>query len=144
MEGLRQIPDLRVRWIIVYDSQAEAPKEVMAPGPLPTSLEIVPVAWTHGPCRFGVNQKNFGMDHMEPGFYHLLDDDNIVHPSFFSRVVDLIQKHPEKTAFGLNQKRVDPHGDLPCRQDKMVPDKIDNTMFVVATDFIGSKRYDLA
>jgi len=144
MEGLRQIPDLRVRWIIVYDSQAEAPKEVMAPGPLPPSLEIVPVAWTHGPCRFGVNQKNFGMDHMEPGFYHLLDDDNIVHPSFFSRLVELIQKHPEKKAFGFNQKRWDHHGDLPCRADKMVPGKIDNTMFVVSTDFIGAKRYDLA
>jgi cephalosporin hydroxylase len=144
MEGLRQIPNLRVRWIIVYDSQAEAPKEVMAPGPLPTSLEIVPVAWTHGPCRFGVNQKNFGMDHMEPGFYHLLDDDNIVHPSFFSRLVELIQKHPEKKAFGFNQKRWDHHGDFPCRADKMVPGKIDNTMFVVSTDFIGSKRYDLA
>lgn len=141
MDGLREIQNLRVRWILVYDGQT--PKELTAPGPIPPSLEIVPLSWTKGPCRFGINQKNFGMDRMEPGFYHLLDDDNVVHPSFFSRVADLIQKHPEKKAFGFNQRRWDHHGDLPCRADRMFPGKIDNTMFVVATDFIGSKRYDL-
>lgn len=140
------VPAIRLRWIVVYDAESES-------SPPPVELEeatksmiatVVPVPWTKGACRFGINQKNYGIDHAETGYYHLLDDDNIVHPAFFKRVAEVIKANPDKRAFGFNQLRWDQHGDLPCRADRMIPGRIDNTMFVVHTDFIGSKRYDLA
>jgi hypothetical protein len=139
------VPEIRIRWIVVYDAESKT-------SPPPLELQevmgskiaaIIPVSWTHGACRFGINQKNYGIDHAEPGYYHLLDDDNIIHPAFFKKLSEVIKANPEKQAFGFNQLRWDMHGDLPCRADRMKPGKIDNTMFVVHTDFIGSKRYDI-
>jgi len=143
MGELGRVPELRARWIVIYDG-SEAPNELGRLGPLPGALQLVPIPWPNGKCKFGINQKNFGMDHMEPGYFHLLDDDNIIHPQFFGRVASLIAQNPGKKAFGFNQRRWDHHGDLPCQPDRMVPGKIDNTMFVVATEFIGQKRYDLS
>lgn len=146
MGSVIDVPEIRIRWIVVYDAES-------ASSPPPIELQevaqskiatIVPIPWIHGMCRFGINQKNHGIDHAEPGFYHLLDDDNIIHPAFFKKIAEVIKANPDKRAFGFNQLRWDSHGDLPCREDRMIPGKIDNTMFVVHTDFIGPKRYDLS
>jgi len=145
MGSVIDVPEIRLRWIVVYDAESEA-------SPPPIELQevagsriatVVPLPWTHGTCRFGINQKNYGIDHAEPGYYHLLDDDNIIHPAFFKKLSEVIKANPGKRAFGFNQLRWDHHGDLQCRADRMRPARIDITMFVVHTDFIGTKRYDV-
>lgn len=145
MGSIIDVPEIRIRWIVVYDAQSEA-----SPAPMELQeaakakiVSVIPIPWIRGGCRFGINQKNHGIDHAQTGYYHLLDDDNIIHPAFFKKVADVIKANPDKRAFGFNQLRWDQHGNLPCRADRMCPGKIDNTMFVVHTDFIGAKRYDL-
>lgn len=146
LESVAEVPDISVRWLVVYDtpSQSEWLPKGLREATASKIIKVVPLAWTRGPCRFGINQKNYGLDNTERGYYHLLDDDNIIHPEFFKKLAEVIKANPGKMAFGFNQRRWDQHGDLPCSPDRMWPGKIDNTMFVVHTDFIGSKRYDLS
>lgn len=143
MKGASEVSDLKVRWLVVYDDPPARPPQLQKMLQMPSPVTIVPIQWTGGPCRLGINQKNFGIDHCEQGYYHLLDDDNKVHPAFFKRISQILKEHPEKKAFGFNQRRWDQHGDLRAIPEKMFPGSIDNTMFVVHTDFIGLKRYDI-
>lgn len=142
MEGVKETPDLRVRWILVYDDPPRRPRELDTLRA--DHIEIIKLPWLKGPCKFGIHQKNFGIDNCEPGFYHLLDDDNKVHPDFFKGISQAIHENPGKQAFAFHQRRWDRHGDLQAIPRRMKPGKIDNTMFVVHTGFIESKRYDIA
>jgi len=67
----------------------------------------------------------------------------VLHPAFLGAIGKLIRLHPAKLAFAFNQIRWDHHGNLPARPERMVPDQIDNSMFVVHTDLIGGERYDI-
>jgi hypothetical protein len=133
--------EMKVRWILVFDKPFDHSAQLVAQGAA-CGVEVVLLHWTQGPSKFGIAQKNHGIDHCEKGFYHLLDDDNKVHPQFFRRLGELVRENPGKSAFAFNQMRWDQHGMLCPRPDQMIPGKIDNTMFVVHTDLIGQKRYD--
>ncbi len=143
MKSAAEAPDLKVRWLVVYDDPPARPHQIDTITQTPSPVEVVPLRWTGGACRLGIKQKNHGIDHCERGYYHLLDDDNKVHPAFFKRISEVLRAHPDKQAFGFNQRRWDQHGDLKAVPDRMFPGKIDNSMFVVHTDFIGPKRYDI-
>lgn len=133
---------LKVRWLIVYDDPPGRPKEIDEVVAMKSAVSVVPVQWTGGPFKLGIKQKNFGIDHCERGFYHLLDDDNKCHPMFFNRIAEEIEKNPGKQAFAFHQHRWDQYGDMRASRERMYPTAIDNTMFVVHTDFIGKARYN--
>jgi hypothetical protein len=143
MNGAEGIANLKVRWLVVYDDPPKKPDQIEVIQSTPSPVEVVPLQWTGGPCRLGIKQKNYGIDHCLPGYYHLLDDDNKMHPAFFKRISEVILENPGKMAFGFNQRRWDQHGDLRATPEKMFPGSMDNSMFVVRTEFIGPKRYDI-
>lgn len=131
----------RIRWILVFDAPAIIPptvKKVIADS---TSVQVDCVIYRGGPFKFGVKQKNFGIDHIQSGWFHLLDDDNIVHPNFFRGLAAAMKRHPRKKAFAFCQHRWDSEDKI-AAPERMQPAMIDNTMFVVHMDLIGKKRYE--
>jgi hypothetical protein len=133
-----------VRWILVVDAPGYVPQEVFRMIRDSSRIKIERVMYPDGPVRFGIAQKNMGIDLIEDGFYHCLDDDNIVHPDFFKGITRAIAANPGKKAFAFNQQRWDKHGDLRASPENMRKFHIDNTMFVVHKDLIGEDRYDLS
>jgi hypothetical protein len=133
---------LKVRWILVADGP-----EVIWPS-VESSLrsgkaEIEKVVYS-GPrlIPYGIVQKNLGMDTILDGYYHCLDDDNVVHPEFLAGLERAMNANPEARAFVVGQQRWDGVGNLIASPVRMGYGQIDNTMFVVHRDVIGSKRYD--
>jgi len=133
-----------LRWILVFDTpelaQAAAPALEGTQGRFVATLE----GGSGGPSRFGIAQKNLGISLVDDGFYHCLDDDNLVHPDFFAGIGRAARENPGKRAFAFNQRRWDSMGNFTARPETMVPYKIDNTMFVVHRSLIGDDRYDPA
>jgi hypothetical protein len=133
---------IRARWILVFNEGDMRPIHLLKPAPC-ENLSVERRQFG-GPSRFGVAQKNHGLDQVSEGFYHLLDDDNIVHPRFFGAISEAMAREPQKRAFAYGQQRWDRWGDLKATPETMEPNKIDNSMFVVHRDVIGPERYDPA
>jgi hypothetical protein len=127
---------LKAKWLLVVDDPS-----VQVPSG--DGFDVEKLVYPGGPSKLGIAQKNFGMDHIQDGFYHCLDDDNIVHPDFFQGFARHWAVWPAKQAFVVCQKRWDGVGDLQAAPHRMIERaKIDNTMFVVSKSLIGSRRYD--
>lgn len=133
-----------VRWLLVVDAPGHVPESVFKMIRDSSRIKVERVIYPDGPVRFGIAQKNMGIDLVEEGFYHCLDDDNIVHPDFFMGITKAIAANPGKKAFAFNQQRWDRHGDLRASPENMRKFHVDNTMFVVHKDLIGEDRYDLS
>lgn len=134
---------LDVRWILVFDAPGNTSADTADLISSAKDLKITKAIYPGEPKQWGILQKNHGMDLIKGGWYHLLDDDNIVHPEFFKSIHSAIVNHPGKRAFSFGQLRRDFRGNLSSGPDKMKPGHIDNTMFVVSMDLIGSSRYDV-
>lgn len=133
---------LKAKWILVVDGPNVIPAgvwETLQKGPVQVELLI----HSGGKCSYGIAQKNLGMASIVTGFFHCLDDDNIVHPDFFSGLERAMRAAPGKRAYAFGQKRWDNVKSLTAAPDRMEYGKIDNTMFVVHQSLIGDKRYDL-
>ncbi len=133
---------LKAKWILVVDGPNVIPAgvwEMLQKGPVQVELLI----HNGGKCSYGIAQKNLGMASVVTGFFHCLDDDNIVHPDFFSGLERAMRAAPGKRAFAFGQKRWDNVKSLTAAPDRMEYGKIDNTMFVVHQSLIAEKRYDL-
>ena len=131
---------LRVRWILVVDHP-----EAIWPG-IEMSLrsdkiDVDKVVYSGPRYSYGVPHKNLGMDTIVDGYYHLLDDDNLVHPEFFAGIERAMRDFPSDRAFVVSQCRWDNAGSLIASPERMGYGQIDNTMFVVHRDLIGAKRY---
>lgn len=142
IEASLQRSGLRVTWILVIDRP-----DVISPE-IERSLkceffEVVKILYPGGSCPYGISQKNFGMDLVKDGFFHCLDDDNLVHPLFFSGLERAMKAQPSKRAFVITQQRWDSLQKLVASPDRMGYGQIDNTMFVVHSSLIGSRRYDV-
>jgi hypothetical protein len=133
---------LQARWILVIDDP-----EVIWPGVEMSirsgKVEIEKVVYSGPKSPYGISQKNLGMDTIVDGYYHCLDDDNVVHPEFLAGVEGAMSADPKARAFVVGQQRWDGVGNLVASPDRMGYGQIDNTMFVVHKDLIGRKRYDL-
>jgi len=142
MEDALHTTELDVRWILVFDAPGVTTEQTNQLIKNSNLISIVKVVDSGGPMRFGIRQKNLGIDLVAEGFYHCLDDDNIVHPDFFREMYRLISENPSKLAFGFGQIRWDFVGDLKPYPWTIHPGMVDNTMFVVHKDLIGDDRYE--
>jgi len=132
-----------VRWILVFDAPGDVDEQTFRMIRDSSRIKIERIVYPDGPVRFGIAQKNMGMDAVEEGFYHCLDDDNIVHPDFFRGIIRAMEENPGRKAFVFHQQRWDRHGDLWARPENMRKFHIDNTMFLVHRDLIGEDRYEI-
>jgi glycosyltransferase involved in cell wall biosynthesis len=132
---------LKATWILVVDAGERIPPHVLEKfSEVP--FEIKTLVHEGGKCAYGIEQKNLGMSSISNGFYHCIDDDNIVHQDFFPGIEKAMTENPGKKAFVFGQKRWDNVRSLSASPDRMVYGKVDNTMFLVHSDLIGDHRYD--
>jgi hypothetical protein len=127
-----------VCWIIIY---AVGPHEPII---FPSSSFEIERHFFGAPNRLGILQKNYGIEQIRDGWYYCLDDDNIIHPEFFTEIARAMKDHPSARAFAFGQKRWDQWGTLLASRETMEPNKIDNAMFVARRDLIGTHRYEQA
>lgn len=134
---------IRARWLLVVDGPGviSPAREAKIVG---GSFEVKIIPYLGGKCSYGIAQKNHAMDKITDGYYHCIDDDNIVHQDFFQGIERAIRTNPKKRAFAFGQKRWDNIKSLTAAPDRMVYGKIDNTMFVVHSSLVGEHRYDLS
>jgi hypothetical protein len=133
--------DLTAEWILVGDRW----KDLESVPEIGTKFYRLNITKTvdnfSGPSPYGIRQKNLGMGMIKQGYFHCLDDDNIVHPNFFSGIEPDVKAGTQAICF--NQKRWDMLGTLQADPRLMDYGQIDNTMFVVDIGLIGAKRYSL-
>lgn len=135
---------LNVKWILVFDWPGEKREITRTLLREPSPVLIQRVVYAGSTNRCAVLQKNLGMNHIDPGYYLCLDDDNVLHPEYLKTLTGLIAAHPSKRAFVVAQKRWDKHGTLHADPAEVKPCHIDSAMFTVHTDIIGTDRYDVS
>lgn len=135
---------LRVKWILVVDGEGGLAPALEASLKDGASFDIAQISHQGGSCPYGIRQKNLGMASIVEGYYHCLDDDNIVHPDFFQGIERSMKANPTCHAFVFGQQRWDNIKSLVAAPERMEYGKIDNTMFVVHSSVIGENRYDLS
>ena len=135
--------NLTAKWILVVDADNKLSPAVEA-RLREGSTDIEKLVYHGGRCPYGIQQKNLGMGSIKDGYYHCIDDDNIVHPDFFVGVERAILANPGKRAFVFGQQRWDNVKSLVASPTKMEYGQIDNTMFVTHSSLIGDARYDLS
>lgn len=133
---------LTARWYIVVDGEGALPPAIES-ALQGGRVEVRKTIHDGGSCRFGIAQKNLGMQVAGAGFFHCLDDDNLVHPDFFTGVQRAMEANPSKRAFVFSQRRWGGEESLVASPHRMQAAKIDNTMFVVHSSLIANNRYDL-
>jgi len=147
IQALEKSKGSDVVWVLVIDEPGKLPPEVDSQlQARPPSLAIWRTMYPGGRCIFGIAQKNMGIDVLAANgvhcYYHLLDDDNIVHPDFFVRLEVARAANPAARAFVFGQQRWDAIGNLVALPNLMQFGKVDNTMFAVDIRLIGPHRYD--
>ena len=134
--------NLQVKWIVVVDTPETLSPKIEKQLESST-FEIQKLIHSGGRCLYGIAQKNLGMESVKEGFFHCLDDDNLVHPLFFFALERAMKTNPSKRAFVVSQQRWDSLKLLTADPDRMGYGQIDNTMFTVHSSLIGRNRYDL-
>jgi len=89
-----------ITWHIIYDTE-----DILVPN-LQLRTPLIKVKeYTHADKRsvVGHAQRNYGMECIDSGFIYFLDDDNIIHPAFFSAVYEEYLKDPYKLVFVVDQ-----------------------------------------
>jgi len=142
MEEAVEWSDVEVLWVIVLDAHRRLPPKVLDRLDRARGVRVLKAAYPGWPARYGIPQKNMGIDLCRNGFLYILDDDNIVHPDLFRELGDAFKRHPGKLAFAFGQRRWDRYGDMMPAPERMGIGKIDNSMFVVHTRLVGSERYN--
>lgn len=132
----------KVNWIIVVDDVAIPSPDIEAKI-REGRFQLKKIVHTGGRCQYGIDQKNLGMDSIKDGYYHCIDDDNIVHPEFFAGIERAMTANPGKKAFVFGQQRWDVIKNLAASPNRMEYGKVDNSMFLVHSSVIGNHRYDL-
>jgi glycosyltransferase involved in cell wall biosynthesis len=106
------------KWIIVYDTSEDRSYSVLYDG----HPQIVEVGCDEGIS--GNPQRNYGMSMIDDGFIYFLDDDNIIHPNFWSIVAQLDTKH----FYTFDQQRT---ATTILYGNDIRPNCIDTAMFIV-------------
>ena len=123
------------QWIIVYDTSKNRKYDKQ----YQSHAQIVEVECDNGIS--GNPQRNYGMSLVDDGYIYFLDDDNIIHPKFWS-IIDSLDGNKYYT---FNQIR-NQYGAI-LRGNNLKVGYIDTAMFIVHKRHIGdiqwiNDRYD--
>lgn len=131
---------IEVRWIMVFDYPLDLAPSVKK-ALVSKRIKLDFIVYHGGKFKFGVKQKNYGIDQIKEGWYYLLDDDNVIHPNFFKSLSQAIKENPGKKCFVFSQHRTDSEDKI-AAPDRMEAAMIDNSMFLTHMDLIGKERYE--
>ena len=117
------------KWIIVYDTSNDRQYEKL----YTSHCQISEVE-----CAGGISgnpQRNHALDMVDDTWVYFLDDDNVIHPNFWS-VIDRLDIHKFYT---FDQQR-NTHGKV-LRGNNIAVRHIDTAMFIVHTSHIRDTRW---
>jgi glycosyltransferase involved in cell wall biosynthesis len=117
-------------WVVLDEEEGE---------PLPFSDTTTIYCKTSGAGVSGNQQRNAALDRTNDGYVYFLDDDNIVHPGLFSRVVPLAQRFD--TGIMVNQIMRD--GRLRLTPGTIAECCCDTAQFLVPRTLIGDTRWSI-
>lgn len=122
-----------ITWRVVFDGAKV--KHMDVPG-------AVTAVVSHAGSGWGNYQKNFALDCTADGWVYFLDDDNIIHPDFFSAMHRAIY---ETDASGFAFPQIDGCGEATKRAcpEHMRPDYIDLAQVMMSRELIGDQRFIL-
>jgi hypothetical protein len=124
--------DVVNRWIIVHDTQRRPFVKVF-----PDDEKIEEYSCEGPPNRSGNGPRNMGLNLVTDGFVYFLDDDNIVHPSFYTEIVPKLMP---RSIVSFDMEYV--NGAV-LRGSNPRPRNIDTSMVVFDRVTCGSLKWDL-
>lgn len=124
-------------WMVVYD-------ELMIPRSTDSPCEpFIECHWYGDQMSVaGKGQINFALERIELGWVWVLDDDNLVHPSFFKLFDEMTRQYPEAQAFVFSQQHQSGFVRF-ASPDSVKVAHIDQAQYVLDRSLIGSNRYRL-
>lgn len=122
-----------IDWRIVFDTSVCQP--VFIDG------AIISGASVDG-SHFGNGQRNSGIDATSDGWVYFLDDDNAIHPNFFSGIAGAMLTHPDKRAFAFQQSLFE-RGVRDVSPAETRVNYIDMAQVLIRRDLIGDIRFEV-
>ena len=89
---------------------------------------------------WGYPQRNLALDKIKEGWVFVLDDDNLIHPSFYEITKDIITKNPTMRGIFYSQQ-ITTSNIRKVEHAKVKLNHIDQGQFLLHRDIIGDKRY---
>jgi hypothetical protein len=121
-------------WIIVYDPTKTYAKKTLFNHPQIRELHIpYKQPWS----RLGNSQRDFALELVESGWIYFLDDDNIVHPSFWE--IASTAELPYFYSFDM----INLDHDSFVKGGNVTRGKIDTAMFLVNKEHIGDIKWSI-
>jgi len=129
-------PDIDWNWLIVedgnrFDSSNLYPNTKYISAPSEDGLKGIS----------GNFQRNIGLNEIKNGYVYFLDDDNIIHPLFFKRVVEILGSTNKALIFSQINKD---------DTDRLTPDEskievcfIDTAQFLIPINLVGDLRWEV-
>jgi hypothetical protein len=131
LDAIRKSITFECVWHIIYDS-ATLTKKFTEPWIIENNLKGGIV---------GNAQKSMGLDLVEDGWVYFLDDDNIIHPSFYETISGFVTEHPELEAWVFNQDCG--NGDVRWAiPENIKVGCIDLAQFMLGRQLLGSTRFE--
>jgi hypothetical protein len=126
-----------IYWYIIYDGEKvkEANKRNF------TDEDAWIIEGSTSEVSKGYKQRNFALDMIKDGWVCFLDDDNIMHPNFYTE----ISKHLDEDLNGIVIDQIFKFGNnrLVARLENMRVCNIDIAQYILRREYIGDKRFDI-
>lgn len=142
METCPGAQGLHLRWSLIFDTAADIPAYLRAAVSSTERTEIRVLVYGRGKSKYGIPQKNMGIEASAGCWFLILDDDTILHPRYLSRISEEIARNPNKRAFVHGQRRWDSIGSLKALPERLIWKGVDNGMVTLHTDLVGTERHD--
>ena len=89
----------------------------------------------------GNAQRNDALDIISRGWVCFMDDDNLIHPSFFSGLLDAITRDSSARGFAYNQIMCNGQTRLLASHEAMHPCHVDIAQVCIQRELIGTIRF---
>lgn len=129
-------------WYIVFDKEQKEYAELLDN----PDFDFLKQNWIHTfAVKGGVSgnlQRNLALDHIPSSFVHFLDDDNLMHPEFYTITKRILRQERNKKCIFYSQQleEVGKVRNVTFKDIKV--GKIDQAQFLIHTDLIGAQKYE--
>lgn len=130
--------EYNIYWYIIYDgTKVPQEKQFKFNEEDPWIIE-----GTINESSVGYPQRNFALSMIKDGWVWVLDDDNIMHPNFYSEV----SSHFEEDLNGMIVDQIDKWNNLrlSARPDRVKVCHIDMAQYILKREYIGEKKFNTA
>jgi len=96
----------------------------------------------HPQKSWGNAQRNFALEQIQDGFVYVLDDDNLMHPDFYSVTSGILNDYPAIECIFYSQVINKTHSVRAVNPDTIRVNFIDQAQFLISRKLIGDLIYE--